>query len=537
MKKLIYSYIITFALCFMLFLYEPIMMYANNINDFWFDLGIAFFPFLKLFLGIFIIGVLLLTLLYFLNSKLLKNKNIFSVLIIIEFICFLATYIQGNYLIKDLPILDGSAIAWSSFTKENIITLFVWLFIIILTIFCIKKVKLENTLKYASFLSLAVFAMLTTSLISTLMTTDALKSKDGINITNENLDTISNNDNFLIFLVDAIDSQTFNQILQDNEDYKKVFADFTYFPDTLSAYPFTRDSIPYILSGIWNKNEQEFSDYSSNALNNSPFFAELTNRNYQINLYDDELIWNGKGHDILQNISSIKNSNIDLTSFYKQELKYILFKYLPYNLKKYSRIEYMNFNMSIEKFRWNNDLIYENLKDNQTLRKVNKNQFQFVHAEGGHVPFDYDKDLNKIENGTYGQKVEASITLIKTYLERLKDNNSYDNSNIIIMADHGFAFDLIDPRFNPILLIKGKNEHHDLEISNLPISYEDLQSAYIDLLDNKKSDELFANIPEKRTRKLIWYIYGRENHMVEFETNDKAYESNKYKATGNIYDR
>ena len=170
----------------------------------------------------------------------------------------------------------------------------------------------------------------------------------------------------------------------------------------------------------------------------------------------------------------------------------------------------MNFNMSIEKFRWNNDLIYENLKDNQTLRKVNKNQFQFVHAEGGHVPFDYDKDLNKIENGTYGQKVEASITLIKTYLERLKDNNSYDNSNIIIMADHGFAFDLI---------------------------YEDLQSAYIDLLDNKKSDELFANIPEKRTRKLIWYIYGRENHMVEFETNDKAYESNKYKATGNIYDR
>lgn len=36
-KKLLPAYILSLAVSFMLFIYEPIVMYTSNINDFWFD--------------------------------------------------------------------------------------------------------------------------------------------------------------------------------------------------------------------------------------------------------------------------------------------------------------------------------------------------------------------------------------------------------------------------------------------------------------------------------------------------------------------
>ena len=49
--------------------------------------------------------------------------------------------------------------------------------------------------------------------------------------------------------------------------------------------------------------------------------------------------------------------------------------------------------------------------------------------------------------------------------------------------------------------------------------------------------ELFQDIPNERTRKYLWYIYEKGNHMVEYETKDKAWETNKMYETGKTYDR
>ncbi len=130
MKKLFWSYILCFIFCFMLFIYEPIMMYATNMNDFWFDFGIMFIPVLKIFLIIFLIGIFGITFVYLLSTKLLKNINWYYGCLMIVFIIFFATYIQGNFLIGNLPGLDGSIIDWSIYQKENYITLGVLLVII-----------------------------------------------------------------------------------------------------------------------------------------------------------------------------------------------------------------------------------------------------------------------------------------------------------------------------------------------------------------------------------------------------------------------
>ena len=59
-----------------------------------------------------------------------------------------------------------------------------------------------------------------------------------------------------------------NKALTSNKKYKDFLSDFTYYPDTMGVYPFTRDSIPFILSGVWNNNENNIHDYYVNALDN-----------------------------------------------------------------------------------------------------------------------------------------------------------------------------------------------------------------------------------------------------------------------------
>ena len=115
-----------------------------------------------------------------------------------------------------------------------------------------------------------------------------------------------------------------------------------------------------------------------------------------------------------------------------------------------------------------------------------------------------------------------------------------DYPKISIMSDHGFNYnniELVEGRQNPILYIKGIDEHHEMYTSNKPISYFDLMNAYKDLLDDKKSDELFSNIDYPRTRRYIWYMWTKENHMVEYEQTGKAWNLDTMKKTGREFNR
>lgn len=543
MKKLVSTYILAFVICFMLFIFEPITMYSSNIDDLWFDFSMMIFPLIKLFLLSFIGLSLIYTIFYYIINKKLKFYKIYNIIIIISFILFIATYIQGNYLAGNLPGLNGDEIIWNDYSSESLKSVALLIFVTSIVIMFTVKIGYEKMFKGIKYISLGIFAMLSVSLLTTLLTTKTLEyHKNSYAMTTNNINNASNDKNFFIFLVDAVDSRKFSEIV-DNSEYKDTFNDFTYYPDTMSAYPFTRDSIPFILTGVINENKDDFSTYSTKAFDKSPFLKQLGKLKYDINLYDSDIIWNS---DKIGNISNVINiqGKVENKSFYKQELKYILFKYLPFYLKKYSKIETMDFKncrleTQAEYFSWTDYSAYSNIKDNKISIKDNK-YFNYIHLEGAHRPFLISEDLEPIENGTYDQKLIVCLKIINLFINRLKENNVYDNSVIIIMSDHGFNFediDLVEGRQNPILYIKGIDEHHEMYTSDKPISYFDLMDAYNDLLEDKKSNELFTNIEYPRTRRYLWYIWTKEDHMVEYEQTGKAWETEKMVKTGREFNR
>jgi hypothetical protein len=104
------------------------------------------------------------------------------------------------------------------------------------------------------------------------------------------------------------------------------------------------------------------------------------------------------------------------------------------------------------------------------------------------------------------------------------------------MADHGFWYGT-SSRANPILYIKGTNEKHNkMTVSQKQISFEDLSDAFIELLNNKKSDEIFENIPTSgRIRRHIYNGFGEEDRLIEYNQTGNAWEDKKLQPTGREY--
>ena len=539
-KNLIPAYILAFVVSFMLYIYEPILIFSTNFNDFWFDfktmMGVIPIYFALLFGGL-SIGY---TALYFINKAFSKKMQIYKVILIISYILFMFVYIQGNYLAGDLPTLDGTTINWETYTTQNIISIIVLAILIIVQVITIIKLKYEKVAKANNYITIAIFVMLLTSLVSVLFTPGLYKEKIVANSTTRNINNASTDKNFFIFLVDAVDSGEFASVVKECEQYKSTFEDFTYYPDTVSAYLYTRDSIPFIFSGEWNENETEFVDYYNDAFNNSKLLKELNEQNYQMNFYEYQIQASSRKLEDFANID-IYNKEVNTTSFFKQLTKYVLFKYLPYSLKPYSHIETMNFEYAkeveeTEQFNWSNDIAYHLIKNNE-IEKIDNKHFQFLHIEGGHVPFDYDENVNKIpkEQGTYRLKLKATLNIIDAFINRLKQNNVYDNSAIIVMADHGYWAST--GRQNPILYIKGINEHHEMITSEIPVSYEDLVPAYLQLLNGDTSDKLFQNLDPNRVRRFIENAFEGEDHMIEYEVRGKAWDSSAIVETGREFNR
>lgn len=539
-KNLIAPSIMSFVIAFMLFIYEPITTYASNTEDYWFDLKALLTNNLIIFAIVLIILLLISTFIYFIAKK-SKKIIIYNIYVITMFVCFISTYIQGNYLAGSLPTLDGTPIVWTNYTLQGIISIVLWILVIALNIVLYKKFKTEKYIKITSYVSIVIFIMLFVSLISVFINNPEIYTKKGtFTPTNKNINTLSKEKNLLILLVDCVDSREFERVVKENNK-ENVFEDFTYFPDTLSTYGFTRDSIPYIFSGIWYEAQTSYSQHYSNAFDNSKLFHMLQDRQYDINIYDDELFISNNDTYNVKNVEEI-SPKANFMSFAKQEAKYILFKYLPFQLKKYSRIETLDYakckiiqnkDDKNEIYTWLNLNNYELLDD---IKVQDNNYFQFVHIEGGHLPYDLNENLEKIENGTYDDKLKATITIINKYLTRIRESGQYDNSAIIILSDHGYNGYEYVGRQNPVLYIKGFNERHSLETSQKKVSFTDLNdSIYLDLLNGKQTNELLMDIREDRIRR---YLYYKEYDKMEEQTLDgHAWETEKLIPTGVKYER
>ncbi len=519
-KDLIPAFVLSFAASFLLFIYAPMDLYCSNKREFWFD-AFKLIPVILVLFTIMLVGSIFVFFLIYIISK-----KAYKVAVALYFIAYFATYIQGNFLVSNLPALDGTEVDWSSYVGQRLATIILWVVVIAIVICMIKLKGYKFFEKASQIVGLFITGMLFLTLITIVIMNNGFEKKLNLYASIKNEYLYSEDKNYVILVLDALDAGSFNDVLEEHPEYREVLADFTYYRNTMGAYPYTMNSLPFILSGDWYENDEPFDEYNVNAYKNSPIMSGLENEGYILGMYEEELPVSDESMYKFDNTcNSSKISSKEFFLFSVREIQLIGYRYAPFDLKRFCGATGTDFNLfrgdgdEYPIFRANNTSYYNRLQESE-ISLIEDKCFKFIHIEGAHVPFVYDKDVNVIENGTYEDNIQASMTITEAYLNKLKESGVYDNSVIIVMADHGYAHMSAVGRQDPILFIKGIDEAHDsMLVSDAPISYDDLQEAYIGLLNGKMgTDVFFYKEGDERQRRFLYYDSESKN-ITEYISN------------------
>ena len=232
------------CLSFLIGVYAPLELYLTNISEFWPRLT-DFLPANAVIFGlIFVCGSAA-----FLIARLI-NEKFYSVCLAAVSAFMLAVYIQGNFLIKNLPSMSGDLIDWNSYTAEIIksVTAFVVPFIILIVLLIKFRSKIFSK---AVFIGSLCFTLLFAITLSSLVITKDLSKPETLSPTTDNEFLMSENQNFIVLMLDSFDSKCFTDILEKDSELQKELEGFTYYTNTLAAYPFTSHAVPMFYSGRW----------------------------------------------------------------------------------------------------------------------------------------------------------------------------------------------------------------------------------------------------------------------------------------------
>lgn len=550
-KDIIYNFIsgiisgilISLTTTYMLCLYAPLEIYMNNKNEFWFN-----FEMLIKQCGIICLYFAAVLLLIYIFSYCI-SKKLYQWILNIGLIILIILYIHGNFYASNMPPMNGTTINWSDYNSSIVISVIISLIVIIVVISLYKILKKEAFNKLINYFCILIICVLTISLGSINDKTRKIKENDNsYSISTLNEFNYSSDENFIIIVLDAVDGQTFKDIINSSSKYGDVFKDFTYYPDTQSAYPYTSMSIPFILTGEWYENKGDFIRFEKNAMQNSKLLSALENDGYRLDVYETEFLYDTNVYRYSNIIKA--GQSVDSRSFNKSIINLSLFKYAPYYLKfkfQTSGNDLLSARASLsdfDYFKWDNSQFLSDI-NNDNITLTSDKVFKFIHLEGGHVPFNYDEECNLIneEQGTYSMKLKGMITMLNAYLNELKKYDAYDNSNIIILSDHGYDADNFDDEYstvnqrnNSLLMIKGKNENHELIINNSPISFDDLQDMYQNLLSGYDGNNAFEGLLEDNDkRRFLSFVFTHEDVIEEYYQYGYVSDMDTLIPSGNIY--
>ena len=528
-----------FSLCFLLFLYAPYELYLTNQLEFWFTAGQLLKPALLLFAAGFALLVLLL-----LAARRIGEKA-FTGLLALLWLVLLCTWIQGSYLVFDLPAMNGEEVWWGGYPLDRALSAGLWIVLGAVVFLLCRKLGSARFAKTVLWGSLAVCLLLSLTLAGLFLTTDLSAKERAVICTDRDEFVYSSDENLLILVLDAVDGRAFSEVLARDPAYPEIFEDFTCYTNAMGGYPYSKCSIPLILTGERYEAEQDFLDYERQALLEAPLLTRLAREGWSRRVYtDDPALLASISCEDYPNLTADQPVFGSLAHSCKLVFKMMLIKHAPWDLKFLGydlpgRLrEQVRYGGNDGKyFDWSDLLFYRALQKENPIVLTPEKCFKYLHLEGAHQPHVYDKDLNVLESSPYRDVIEGNLTMLKLFLQRMKEAGIYDNTAIVLLSDHGSSntTDLVTLNQHTMLLVKGKNERHPFRTDDAPISYDDLQTALLQLLDGESSQELFPwKEGDARERRFLDYMLTNSDILTEYVQTGHAEDMETFLPTGRV---
>lgn len=501
---------------FTLMIYGPIELYLTNINEFWFNLT-QFGPL------VFVLGVIVFLLLFLVGVKLpLWLKNIYMGGI---FGFSLAMYIQSNFLNMDIGVLNGGAVEWSSYRVKFLINFVFWVAIISVFV-CLVNEKNSMVKKAVKYLALCLTLIQGVTLGFLLLTTKSDIDKKTVSyyVSDKDIYEVSSDDNIIVFLLDMYDDSYFKELLGEEPELAETMDGFTFFANSAGNYSTTSYSIGTLMTGQYFRNTQDtFSGELSALYENCDTFNLLQKNNYQLDIYTYEYFIPIKLKENLDNYIEGGSKISDYVEFTKDMYRLTACRYFPDFVKQHAWMVGTEFDTlcartGAEAHSVDNIHFYKKLLSEGISLTDDKKQFKFIHLDAVHYPYTMNENIEKVEEHETSdiQCARGMLKIIETYLEGMKKVDAYDNSTIIIMADHGYYWD--GTLTNPILLVKPKNSNGTMQISNAPVSHHDFHPSILSFAGLNEEGiygKSYFDIDENEDKERYFYQYYLKEGAVE----------------------
>lgn len=467
----------------------PIEFYIKNYSEFSFGLKSFIFWVLVTFIILSALEYLGGILLYKINAK--RIYVYFALLFSIG----LMFYIQGNFLsVKSLGVMNGAEVYWEGLIKHNIIDSIIWITAIILCCFLSKYEIISKAEKIFSRLFVAFQAVL---LVILFITADpAAKEPVASFVSDKNIMTVSNNQNVIVFCLDMFDKRYLDTILQTNRiEIEDNLSGFTYFDNCSGNYSTTSYSVPSLLADAYLLNgEDSFGKIFDEAFERNELFERMSEKGFHYDVYTYQ--WAIPTELRKMSTNFVDNSKItiktsDIPAFLNKMYRLVACKYAPDIIKhniwcyknplndySYLTDGYCNF-YSVENLSFRKEL------NSKPLEVCPDKRFKFIHLDACHYPYLTDENMNEVnlegEESIMAPKTGLGVLrMLFEFFDKLKTADIYDDTLIIITADHGFYW--AGTLCSPVMLIKPFNSDSEFNISSVPVSLFDLQATIADQL-------------------------------------------------------
>ena len=535
---------------YMFFLHAPFEMYLTNTENFWFKLSDFGWSIVYTFGLIF--GVLLL-IGFFLPKKL---RDIYSV---IGFAGGLCVYIQGNFINTDLGRLTGNEIIWDDYKTKFIINLIIWGTIIVLALVLYFIFK-DKTVKIISFIGTFVLLIQMVTLGTLFINYNGPKVVDDSSnfeyaVTDKDLYTVSKDQNVIVMLLDMFDNEFMNRVIEENPKTKETFKDFTFFDNAVGSYSTTCYCVANLLTGNTVNNQgSDFNDSVEVSYENTKMFDELLDNDYLLDIYiADGYIPN----ELRKNSNNYETTQVqvyDYSRLTKMLYRLVGCRFAPDYFKQYYWMNGTEFSdlktlkdSDYNPYSDDNLNFYNGLVENG-LNVTDGKRFKFIHLIGTHHPYKINSKLEAIPATSSSDQVidtaQGVLKIVSTYIDELKSNGVYDNSTIVLIADHGYY----EPGVltNPLVMIKRPNTDMPFTVSQAPVSHYDLHATIMSSInlnnDGKYGKSMFDISPEEN-RERIFYQYNLTEfsvdakfRLIEWTVGSSNNDRKNFRLTGYEYD-
>ncbi len=518
------------------------------------------------------------------------GKKYFSWINLSVFLTGVLLWFQANLFNWGFSSFNGTIVNWEVYRPFMYLELF-FQAVLIFFVFFFRGYFAQKTVFYSFLLLSAQFMSLFWTAAPVLFRPRAA-DQDPVSWIKYDTDesgkfTFSKNENIILLVIDSFPGFTAERIFNDFPELKHSLSDFTFFKNCRSFPGGTTVNVPAILTGqvigsevgtteeYFADTDSDFPEFISQAYNGPLSVPKiLKEKGFYVELYPEvrgTVCWDDRVIDnavLRQNrrIVRYKDDSGQEDSCFQLVMNAAVFRICPVFMKKNSNVIkkycFWNAEQTFRPFEKETDpscFPDRNRNDpdsefTQRIRSKNplglreQKTFKYIHLFGVHVPHQressaaagciYDPD-NKNAAAEFTLEL-GYLRLVENFIEKLKKQNIYDNSTIVVMGDHTQHYSLLtntslhdyptfDPRRtffnNPLLLIKRSgNRNSELRTVSDYIETSDLasfliKSANFDRSKNSSFFDLSKRELEKRSQK---YSNLLKNFYLDLNTKVKT---------------